>query len=62
MLGSIRLDRIDLEGVGWLRLTELEVDEKKKRGCPDFLELDRFELFYCTASPLPLLTEREFYM
>lgn len=38
------LDWIDLEGVGWLRLTELEADEKKKRGCADFLELDRFEL------------------
>ena len=37
------LDWIDLEGVGWLRLTELEANEKK-RGCADFLELDRFEL------------------
>ena len=31
-------DWIDLEGRGWLRLIELEADEKKKRGCADFLE------------------------
>ena len=40
------LNWIDLEGVGWLRFTELEADEKKKRGCANlqssnFLELDR---------------------